>query len=367
MPQKANPGITVAQVRSLPKVSLHDHLDGAVRTETIIELSKSLNLVLPSYTVAGLNSWIAKTCGRGSLVDYLEAFKVTSAVMQTQESLCRVAREYVLDLVEDGVIYAECRWAPFEHLLGGLTPDQACDAVEQGLDEGVNAAKLLGYDVVVRQIFCALRHEDYSHQVAELAIARRARGVVGFDLAGPEAGYPASMHQPALQLLRSNDFNVTIHAGEAAGLESIKSAIEDGHAKRLGHGIRVADGVDLSGAELDPIAQRILDDGIVLEIAPLSNHQTMTQSHFGLDAKAYPFDLLYRLGFKVTINPDNRLMSATSVTHEILELVKVFGYKLSDLITFQLNAVDGIFAGSEIQETVRAAILKFALANALEN
>ena len=212
-------------MKQLAKVSLHDHLDGSLRLDTVLELSDSP----PADTVEGLRAWINERSLSGNLVEYLESFSLTGAVLQTAENLERVAREYVLDLAADGVVYAEVRWAP--ELSHSLPVEAAVEAVSSGLRAGERET-----GITVRQILIGMRQGHRVPEIAELALALREADVVAFDLAGPEAGYPPSLFAPTLDRLQKEWMPVTIHAGEADGLDSIASALADGHALRLGHG-----------------------------------------------------------------------------------------------------------------------------------
>jgi adenosine deaminase len=344
-------------VRSLPKVSLHDHLDGAVRTQTIIELADAAGLDLPSADSAGLDDWFARQCDSGTLVEYLKTFEVTTAVMQTADGLTRVAREFVEDLATDGVIYGEVRWAPEQHLAAGLSLDEAVEAVQAGIEEGEEASERRGHDIRVGQLITAMRHTDRSLEIAELAVAWRGRGAVGFDLAGPEDGFAAARHKLAFDYLASEFFPATVHAGEAAGLDSIRSALIDGRALRLGHGVRIAEDLDVVSRAGDEVlvqfgdlARWVRDREIPLELSPSSNLQTGAIERWGTELADHPFDLLYQLGFSVTVNVDNRTMSRTSLTRELALLAETFEYDLDDLETFQLNAAAAAFLPIEERE-----------------
>ncbi len=344
-------------LRGLPKVSLHDHLDGAVRPATIVELADASGIALPQGDARSLARWIAKQSDSGSLVEYLQTFDVTIGVMQTREALTRVAREFVLDLARDGVIYGEVRWAPEQHLAGGLTLEQAVEAVQQGIEEGEDAADAKGSSIRVGQLLSAMRQHDRAREIAELAVDFRGRGVVGFDIAGPEAGFPASKDRAAFDFLAENFFPVTVHAGEAAGLDSIRSALIDGRALRLGHGVRIAEDLDVVTREGDEVqvqfgdlARWVRDREIPLELSPSSNLQTGAISAWGTELADHPFDLLYQLGFAVTVNVDNRTMSGTSLTRELALLVETFEYDLDDLETFQFNAASAAFLPVEERE-----------------
>ena len=345
-----------ATLRELPKISLHDHLDGGLRPQTIVELADGIGYALPATDAPSLARWFAAQSDSGSLVEYLKTFDVTLAVMQTAEGLTRVAREFVEDLHADGVIYGELRWAPEQHLAGGLTLDQTVEAVQLGIDEAIDAVESAGGFIRAGQLVSSMRHTDRGREIAELALRHRERGVVGFDIAGPEAGFPPSRLRDAFELLASAWFPVTVHAGEADGLESIASALLDGRALRLGHGVRIAEDLELAehpdGLEvtMGRLAQWVRDRGIALETSPSSNLQTGAIAAWGATMADHPFDLLYQLGFRVTVNTDNRLMSATTLTRELGLLADAFGYDVSDVETFQLNAAEVAFLPLEDRE-----------------
>lgn len=346
-----------ASLRSLPKVSLHDHLDGALRPSTIIELADAAGFELPSTDSAALGSWFRTQSDSGSLVEYLKTFDVSIGVMQTADALTRVAREFVQDLATDGVIYGEMRWAPEQHLVGGLTLEQTVEAVQQGIEEGEEIADRAGQSIRVGQLITAMRQTDRAREIAELAVAFRGRGAVGFDIAGPEDGFPASNSRGAFDYLAEKFFPVTVHAGEAAGLDSIRSALIDGRALRLGHGVRIAEDLQVVTEEGDEVqvefgelARWVRDREIPLELSPSSNLQTGAVAAWGKTLADHPFDLLYQLGFAVTVNVDNRTMSGTSLTRELALLVETFEYDLDDLETFQFNAASAAFLPVEERE-----------------
>lgn len=356
------PGTDIS-ITSLPKVSLHDHLDGGLRAGTIIDLAAQIGLELPSASPRELAAWFEKSADSGSLVDYLATFDITIAVMQTEDALRRIAREFVEDLAEDGVIYGEIRWAPEQHLTRGLTLDQVVEAVQEGLDEGVDSVREAGANIRVGQLITAMRQSDRALEIAELAVRHRDRGVVGFDIAGPEKGFPPSNHRTAFDFLRDKYFPVTVHAGEADGLASIRSALVDGHALRLGHGVRISDDITVERDDdegmfvsLGPLAQWVKDRQIPLEVSVTSNLQTSAVTKFGSGPEGHPFDILYQLGFCVTVNTDNRLMSRTSLTRELSMLCTTFGYDIDDLATFQLNAAHASFLPYEEREDLAEAI-----------
>ncbi|MBF0673418.1 MAG: adenosine deaminase [Salinibacterium sp.] len=340
----------VAEIAALPKVSLHDHLDGGLRPQTIIELADEISLDLPATDAPALADWFAESADSGSLVDYLKTFDVTTAVMQTRQGLERVAREFVHDLVADGVIYGEIRWAPEQHLTRGLSLDEVVEAVQEGLDAGVTDAARSGHSIRVGQLVTAMRHADRGLEIAELAVRHRDNGVVGFDFAGAEAGFPPSRARAAFDYLAEQNFPATIHAGEADGLDSIRSALVDGRALRLGHGVRIAEDITIDSSDdeatyvtLGRLSQWVKDREIALELSPSSNLQTGAIAAWGDEIVDHPFDLLYQLGFRVTVNTDNRLMSRTSLTAELALLSDAFGYDRADFEVFQRNAAAATF------------------------
>lgn len=339
------PALTPETLRALPKVALHDHLDGGLRPATVVELAAGVGHRLPTDDPEELAAWFERGASSGSLERYLTTFEHTVAVMQTGDGLARVAREAVLDLATDGVVLAELRYAPEQHLARGLTPQQVVDAVRAGLADGVADAASGGRTIAVGQVVTALRHRDAGDWTAELALANRDRGVVGFDVAGPEAGFPAMRHGPALSRLREASFPVTVHAGEAAGLDSIAEAVHRTGALRVGHGARLIDDVALGeptaddplgvdDARLGRLARWVLDQQVPLELCPTSNVQTGAAP----SVAAHPVTALLRLGFAVTVNTDNRLMSGTSVTHELSRLVDEAGWTLDDVRDVTLTA-----------------------------
>lgn len=345
-------GIDIA---TTPKVTLHDHLDGGLRPQTIIELADEIGYPLPAEDGASLAQWFADACTSGSLENYLRAFSHTTAVMQTVGGLTRVAREYVLDAAADGVLYAEVRWAPEQHQTRGLSLQEAVDAVRAGLDAGQAAVRAAGGDIDVRQILCAMRQADRSPEIARLAVDNRDSGVVGFDLAGPEIGFPPSRYEAALDYIASEFFPTTIHAGEEGTLESIQEAIVAGRALRIGHGVRLIEDITVAESgelELGPTAAWVRDRGIAIECCPSSNLATAGMADLGDRIEDHPIDIFYEAGIAVTVNPDNRLMSATNMTRELGLLVDAFGYDLGDLELFALNAADASFLPSDEREAL---------------
>lgn len=340
----------MAYIEDLPKVSLHEHLDGGVRPETIIDIAARDGIELPADTPDELADWFVEQCSGGSLEDYLETFAITVGVMQRAEDLRRIAYEYALDLADDGVIYAEVRWAPEQHLAQGLTMSGAVDAVQAGLEEAMDELEERGVSLRVTQVLTALRHTDRSLAVAQVAVEHRHDGVVGFDLAGAEYGHPPEAHLHAFSFLADQHIPVTVHAGEAAGLDSVHDALVAGRALRLGHGVRLAEDIDVVDLDegdqaiaLGYVAQWVRDREIALECCPSSNLQTGAIARWGDDIDAHPFDLFYRAGMRVTVSPDNRLMSDTTVSGELARLVEAFEYTLDDVREFQINAALAAF------------------------
>ena len=304
--------ITPDQIARVPKVALHDHLDGGLRPATVLDLAGPIDHRLPADTPESLQRWFSASADSGSLVRYLETFEHTVAVMQTEAALRRVAQEFVEDQAADGVVYAEARWAPEQHLRDGLTLDQTVAAVRDGLVEGMQVCAAAGRPIVARQLVTGMRHASASREIAELAVRWRGddpttAAVAGFDIAGAEAGYPPTRHLDAFDFLKRNNAYFTIHAGEAFGLPSIWEAVQLCGANRLGHGVRIIDdiGVDEAGDPvLGPLASYVRNERIPLEMAPSSNVQTGAATSIA----DHPIGLLARLRFRVTVNCDNRLM-----------------------------------------------------------
>ena len=335
--------LTLDQIKQAPKALLHDHLDGGLRPDTVLELAEQSGYAdLPTTDVDELARWFRTQAHSGSLVRYLEPFAHTVGVMQTRDALHRVAFEAVQDLAADNVVYAEIRFAPELHIADGLSLDDVVDAVLAGFADGERAAAAAGQPTTVRCLVTAMRHAARSHDIAELAIRFRDRGVVGFDIAGAEAGYPPTRHLDAFEYMRNHNARFTIHAGEAFGLPSIHEAIAFCGADRLGHGVRIVDDIeDLAdgSARLGRVANIVRDKRIPLEMCPSSNVQTGAAASID----EHPFDRLARLRFRVTVNTDNRLMSDTTMTQEMALLVETFGYGWVDLQRFTINAMKSAF------------------------
>lgn len=330
-------------VRRAPKVLLHDHLDGGLRPATVIELAREAQYEnLPATDVDDLARWFAESAYSGSLERYLETFQHTVGVTQTASALARVARECAEDLAADGVVYAEVRFAPELHVQQGLTLPEVIDAVLDGFEQGIAIAKDSGHWIRIGVLLTAMRTATHSKEIAELAVAYRDRGVVGFDIAGAEAGFPPTRHLDAFEYLRRENAHFTIHAGEAFGLPSIWEAIQWCGADRLGHGVRIVDDIDTTDPEnpqLGLLAAYVRDRRIPLELCPSSNVQTGAAPSIA----EHPIGLLRRLGFRVTLNTDNRLMSGTSMTREMELSCEAFGWTLNDLQWLTVNAMKSAF------------------------
>ncbi|MGE0309658.1 MAG: adenosine deaminase [Acidimicrobiia bacterium] len=330
--------LTREQLLKAPKALLHDHLDGGVRPATVIELAAEYGYRdLPTTDAEELGKWFLAGAYRHELVLYLQGFAHTCGVMQHADALRRVAAECASDLADDGVVYAEVRFAPELHLEGGLTLDEVVAAVLDGFRIGSQ-----GRNITVYALLSAMRQAARSSEIAELAIRWRDQGVVGFDIAGPEAGFPPTRHLDAFQLVQRENFHSTIHAGEAFGLPSIWEAVQWCGAARLGHGVRIVDDIEIVDgvAHLGRLAAFVRDRRIPLEMCPTSNVHTGAAASIA----EHPIGLLRRLRFRVTVNTDNRLMSGTSMTHEFAQLADAFDYRLDDFEWLTVNAMKSAFA-----------------------
>jgi adenosine deaminase len=328
-------------IRTTPKVLLHDHLDGGLRPETVVELAEETGYkLLPTTDARELARWFHRGAQRGSLPLYLEGFAHTCGVMQTEEALERVAYEMMEDMYNDGVVYIETRFAPVFHTEKGLHWDEVVNAVLKGLERGRK-----DYGVEYGLIICAMRNMKLSQELAELAVDFRERGVVGFDLAGEEGGYPPKKHVDAFHYIQRENFNITIHAGEAFGKESIWQAIQWCGAHRIGHATRLIEDIGLDKSDphkivkMGYLAQYILDKRIPLEICLTSNVDTGAAKSI----EEHPFYLYYRYNFRVTLNTDDRLMSNTTMTRELHEAHKAFKLGLDDLEKLTINAMKSAF------------------------
>jgi adenosine deaminase len=334
--------VNLDEIRSLPKVLLHDHLDGGLRPQTVIDLADELGYEsLPTRDAAELERWFVQSADSGSLARYLETFEHTVSVLQTKSAIRRVARECVEDLHADGVVYAEVRFAPELFTAGDLSMREATEAVLEGFDTDL--------PITVNALLCAMRQADHGDEVAGLVVDYRDDGVAGMDIAGPEVGYPASLFAGPFRTLRAAMCHYTVHAGEAVGVDSIVDALASCAPERLGHGVRIADDIEVDGdtARLGPVATYVRDRQIPLEVCPTSNLQTGMARTVG----EHPVSLLDDLGFAVTVNTDNRLMSGTTLSREMHRLVTEADWDRDDLYGATVNALSGAF--TSLDEKVR--------------
>ncbi|MGH8792110.1 MAG: adenosine deaminase [Stackebrandtia sp.] len=355
--------LSVEEIREAPKVLLHDHLDGGLRPDTVAELADEIGHELPATDVDELRRWFVSAADSGSLERYLETFAHTVAVMQTEESLHRVAYECARDLAADGVVYAEVRFAPELNVEEGLSLAGVVEAALSGFADGARDAAADGKTIRIGLLLTAMRHAARSMEIAELAVQYRDSGVVGFDIAGAESGFPPTRHLDAFEYLQRENFRFTIHAGEGFGLPSIWQALQWCGAHRLGHGVRIVDDItfdDDGEAKLGRLAEYVRDTRVPLELCPSSNLQT------GLATKIeeHPFALLAKLRFRVTVNTDNRLMSGTSVSREMALLSQAFGYGWEDLRWLTVNAMKSAFIHFDerlqiIDDVIKPAYAKF--------
>jgi len=328
---------TYESIRSAPKVLLHDHLDGGLRSTTMVELATETGYDdLPTSDVDELTAWMRRGADRRDLVLYLETFRHTVGVMQAPDAIARVARECAEDLADDGVVYAEVRFAPEQHLERGLSLDEVVEAALDGFEQGSR-----GRPITVRTLLTAMRTAARSLEIAELAVRWRDRGVVGFDIAGVEAGFPPTRHLDAFEHVRRQNFHLTIHAGEAFGLPSIWEALQICGAERLGHGVRIVDDIDTSGdsPRLGRLAALVRDKRVPLELCPTSNVHTGAAASIA----EHPIAVLTDLRFRVTVNTDNRLMSGISMSSELHGLVEALGWGWDELRWVTINAMKSAF------------------------
>ena len=322
---------------SLPKALLHDHLDGGLRVATIIELADGAGYTqLPTMDADELAEWFHQDQS-GSLERYLEAFEHTFGVMQNQDAIRRVAYEAGVDLAADGVVYAEVRFGPSLHTFQGLRREDAIEAVLDGFDAAGRETGIVLYGIAT-----ALRQKPDSEEVANAAVPFAGQGLVGFDLAGPEAGYPADDHEPACRLASEHGLGLTIHAGEADGPNSMWRALAHCGAQRIGHGTRIVDDATVSDGEmtdLGSLARRVRDHRVPLEVSITSN------LHSGSLAPLieHPFGALYRAGFNVSLNTANRLMSATPTSTEYQLAAEDYGLTTADLAAITVDAIEAGF------------------------
>ncbi|MGB9113207.1 MAG: adenosine deaminase [Acidimicrobiales bacterium] len=332
-----------SEIVAAPKVLLHDHLDGGLRPSTVVELASEFGYRgLPTTDPAELDRYFVSEVPRRDLVRYLESFTHTVGVMQHKEALERVAFECVEDLAEDGVVYAEVRFAPELHTEAGLELEEVVEAVLAGFDSGMAATAAVGKPIVVRALLSAMRTAARSLEIAELAVRYRDVGVCGFDVAGAEAGYPPTRHLDAFQFVQRENFHATLHAGEAFGLPSIWEALQYCNAERLGHGVRIVDDISVESdgsTRLGRLASYVRDTRVPLELCPTSNVHTGVVSSIA----EHPIGLLFRLRFRVTVNTDNRLMSGVTLSSEFAKLAETFDWGWSDLSWLTINAMKSAF------------------------
>jgi adenosine deaminase len=354
--------IAYEEIVKAPKALLHDHLDGGLRPATVVELAEAIGHPLPTTDPDDLGRWFVDAASSGSLERYLETFAHTVAVMQTAAGLHRVAAECALDLAADGVVYAEVRFAPEQHLDCDLTLDEVVEAVLGGFADGAAEAARAGRQIRIGTLLTAMRHAARSQEIAELAVRHRDSGVVGFDIAGAEAGFPPTRHLDAFEYLQRENFHFTIHAGEAFGLPSIWQAIQWCGADRLGHGVRIVD--DITGDAqpvLGRLADYVRDKRIPLELCPSSNVQTGAVPSIA----EHPIGLLRDLRFRATVNTDNRLMSGTSMSREMALLVEAFDYGWAELQWFTINAMKSAFIPFDERLAIINEVIKPAYAKLL--
>jgi adenosine deaminase len=328
--------LPLAVFEKLPKTDLHVHLDGSLRIETMLDLAQQRGVRLPADTPEGLRK--AMHCGEntGSLVEYLKAFDITLSVMQTEDALFRTAYEVAEDAAKENVRYMELRYAPMLHARNGLRMVPVVEAVLAGLRQAEK-----DHGIESRVIICGIRNisTDSSIEMARLAVAYKNRGVVAFDLAGAEYDHPAKHHRDAFQLIRNNNLNCTIHAGEAFGPESIAQAIHVCGAHRIGHGCRLREDGDL--------LHYVNDNRITLEVCPSSNVQTGAVASLA----AHPLKLYYDLGVRVTVNTDNRLITDTTVSKELWHCHKEMGLGAPEIARIVLNGFKASFMPFHIKQS----------------
>ncbi|MEY3169657.1 MAG: hypothetical protein RL421_900 [Actinomycetota bacterium] len=338
---------SLEQIKAIPKALLHDHLDGGLRPATIIEIAEEIGYEkLPTTDAQELATWFEEACNSGSLVRYLETFDHTIAVMQRKEDLIRVARECVVDLARDGVVYAEVRGAPELFTTQGLSIDKVVEATLEGYRQGEEEARAEGFNIRVESLLCALRQNHRDRETAKAVVKYR----------DPEDGYPPTNQLQTFEYLRRENAHFTIHAGEAYGLASIWEAIQYCGAERLGHGVRIID-------DIGRLASFVRDRRIPLEICPTSNLQTGAAKTI----KEHPIGKLAELRFRVTVNTDNRLMSRTSMSNEMFQLVQAFGWTMADLQRVTVNALKSAFIPFEerleiIEELVKPGFMRLVSA-----
>jgi adenosine deaminase len=344
-------------IERAPKVVLHDHLDGGLRPSTVSELARESRYKgLPTLDPDELAAWFIADAEGSDLVHYLEGFAHTTAIMQTRDQIERVAAECALDHARDGVVYAEIRFAPELHTDAGLTLAEVVNAVLSGFNQGMRQAAAEGRTIIVRTIISAMRQAHMSEEIAALAISFRDHGVCGFDIAGPEDGFPPTEHLRAFHLIQRENFHLTVHAGEAFGLPSLWEAVQFCNAERLGHGVRIVDDISLidDRYELGRLASYIRDRRIPLEVCPTSNVHTGA----ALSIAEHPVELLRKLRFRVTLNTDNRLMSGITMSSEFDVCAQAFNWSLDDMMWMTINAAKSAFFQFDQRLTLIDTVIK---------
>ena len=353
---------TFDEIRRVPKVLLHDHLDGGLRPETIVELAHETGYDgLPTRDPGELAEWMSRGADRKDLLLYLETFAHTVGVLQTSDALVRVARECAEDLAADGIVYAEVRYAPELHVERGLQLDEVVEAVQEGFAQGSEQT-----GIRIGTILTAMRTAARSLEIAELAVRWRDRGVVGFDIAGAEAGYPPTRHLDAFEHVRRENFHLTIHAGEGFGVPSIWEALQLCGAERLGHGVRIVDDIEVGPegeARLGRVADLVRDRRVPLELCPTSN----VHSGAAKSIEDHPIGLLIDLKFRVTVNTDNRLMSATTLSREFAKLVDAFDLEWERIRRLTINAMKSAFVPFDERVDLLDRVIRPAYAPLVES
>jgi adenosine deaminase len=361
--------LTTETIHRAPKALLHDHLDGGLRPQTIVDLAREFHYDdLPTTDPEELAAWMRRGADRKSLELYLETFAHTVGVLQERDAVVRVAAECAEDLAADGVVYAEVRYAPELSTERGMTLDEVTEANLEGFRIGMERAAAAGTQIVMKMLVTAMRQAARSVEVAECAVRWRDAGVVGFDVAGPEKGYPPTRYLDAFEYIRRENFHITIHAGESFGLPSIWEALQFAGAERLGHGVRIVDDITVRGdgsVELGRLAAFVRDRRVPLEMCPTSNVHTGAAP----SVREHPIDLLRRLRFRVTVNTDNRLMSGVSMSSEFAALDEAFGIGLGEMEWLTINAMKSAFAPFDERLRIIQEIVKpgYARLRALES
>lgn len=329
--------INIELLKRLPKVELHCHLDGCLRIETIIDLAQKDKVKLPSHNIDELRKTLPIGDNRVTLEEYLERFDITLSVMQTPESLERVAFELIEDVSKENVRYIEIRYSPILHTKKGMSLGESIDAVKVGLKDGEKE-----FGVKSGIIICGIRNISpaVSLKLADLTVQYKNKGVVGFDLAGAEENFPAKDHREAFYLIQNNNINATIHAGEAFGPASIHQAIHYCGAHRIGHGTRLKEDADLMNY--------VNDNRISLEICLTSNWHTRSVRSL----KYHPAKFYYDEGIRISLNTDNRLISDTTLTKEFALAHELFGFYLHDFRTMTITAMKSAFLSYKIRKVM---------------